>query len=470
MADTPKRKGGSSRSSGGSRGDDEQDNPELLASEEIGTALITGLTFGPKAVQYAVVDGRAMFEGDIDLGSVEEVEQGNAALRGIGIAEGVVLPGSQFRWPGGVVPYDIDPAMPDQQRVHDAIAHWQANTVIRFVLRTPANAASHPNFVHFMHGTGCSSAVGMRGGQQNISMGTGCDVGRGIHEIGHAVGLWHEQSREDRDLFVTIQWQNIQPGREHNFNQHISDGDDIGAYDYGSIMHYERHAFSRNGQETVTPTNPATAQIGQRTALSPGDLNAVASMYGAPPVLKPTLDPTPTLKKIRDDGPVVLKKPNDDPPVGIKKLSDDGPGGGRFKKIRDDGPIVKKPNDDPPIGLKKVRDDGPGGGRFKKVADDLVVRPRPEFPFPPVTGPGLSPFLLSTGHHAAIAGQSGGGGAGGEAELEAALGEVLSSAGAAVEEARRNVVALQTALTSATSDLAKAQSDYEAVVASVQSL
>jgi hypothetical protein len=458
MADTPKRKS-TGKNGGGSRaGDAQPDNPELQASEEVGTAIITGLNFGPRAVQYAVVDGRAMFEGDIDLGSIDEVEQANAVMRGIGIAEGVVLPGSQFRWPGGVVPYDIDSGMPDQQRVHDAIAHWEARTVVRFVVRTAANASSHPNYVHFMHGGGCSSQVGMRGGRQDISMGTGCDAGRGIHEIGHAMGLWHEQSREDRDLFVTIHWQNIQPGREHNFNQHISDGDDIGPYDYGSIMHYERNAFTRNGQDTITPTNPATAQIGQRVELSPGDLNAVASMYGSPPVVtKPTLDPPTRLKKVRDDGPIVLKKPNDDPPIGIKK-------------VRDDGPVVlKKPNDDPPVGLKKLRDDVGGGGRFKKVADDLVVVPPPRFPFPPVTGPGgLSPFLLSTGHHAAIAGE--GGGAGGDAELEAALSEALESAGAAVEEARRNVVALQTALTSATSDLGRAQAGYEAVIASVQSM
>ncbi len=133
---------------------------------------------------------------------------------------------------------------------------------------------------------GCWSYVGMQGDQQIISLGTGCSTGNAIHEIGHAVGLWHEQSREDRDLFVTINWANIQSGMAAQFNQHITDGDDLGAYDYGSIMHYPRTAFSANGQETITPTDP-NAQIGQRTGLSAGDIAAVAQMYPGCVVPKP---------------------------------------------------------------------------------------------------------------------------------------------------------------------------------------
>ena len=64
---------------------------------------------------------------------------------------------------------------------------------------------------------------------------------------------------------------------EHNFDQHITDGDDIGPYDYDSIMHYPVWAFSKNGQNTIEAKNGA--EIGKRDELSGGDIDAVKAIY-----------------------------------------------------------------------------------------------------------------------------------------------------------------------------------------------
>jgi hypothetical protein len=259
------------------------DNEGLLSSGDVRTGFISGITFETKAVQYQVVDGLAIFEGCICLGTVEEMERSaglvqTSAAADDSVAHGVAITGAAYRWPNVLMPYEIDSALPNEQRVTDAIAHWQANTNVRFVERTAANAAQYPNYVRIFRGDGCWSYVGMQGGKQDLSLADGCGFGATVHELGHAWGLWHEQSREDRDSYVTINWQNIQAGMEHNFNQHISDGDDIGPYDYGSIMHYGMYAFSKNNLPTIVPKQ-AGVTIGQRNGLSAGDIAAVHHIY-----------------------------------------------------------------------------------------------------------------------------------------------------------------------------------------------
>jgi Astacin (Peptidase family M12A) len=366
MADKPPPR----RRGRGQPDDDRDDSNDDFRSERlgdiptrpsIGTALISDSWGRQKAIQYVEVNGMAVVEGDIALGTVAEVEQATGVARDAGppppgVAMAVAITGAQFRWPNCRVPYEIDPNLPNQNRVTDAIAHWEANTALRFLVRT-----NDPNWLYFTDDGGCWSYVGMRGGRQTVSVGPNCSLGNTIHEIAHAVGLWHEQSREDRDTFVTINWQNIQTGMESQFTQHITDGDDIGAYDYGSIMHYPRKAFSKNNQETITPVD-ANAQIGQRNGLSQGDIAAVRSLYPSCGVIKPP-----------------WREP-------IKKLLDDR----RFKKIFDDERWLKPVRD-----LRKPSSD-PG---------PVKLDARPEIPttmptIPAVGGQLLRPFALATPHHA----------------------------------------------------------------------
>ncbi|KAL6036786.1 hypothetical protein STEG23_035088, partial [Scotinomys teguina] len=140
------------------------------------------------------------------------------------------------------------------------------------------------SYIIFQQFSGCWSMVGDQHGGQNISIGPGCDYKAIIeHEILHALGFYHEQSRTDRDDYVTIWWDEILPDYEHNFNVYddtfITDLNT--PYDYESVMHYDPFSFNKNENiPTITTKIPKfNGIIGQRLDFSTTDLERLNRMY-----------------------------------------------------------------------------------------------------------------------------------------------------------------------------------------------
>ena len=145
-----------------------------------------------------------------------------------------------------------------------------------------------PDFIRFQNkGEGCySDSVGKLGGEQIINLGDGCHHQNTIvHEIGHAIGFWHEQNRPDRDKYIKINWGNVM--EVNNIYEQFELNKDVDyrgeQYDYDSIMHYELNAFSKNGQDTMRVINqPDQIQhnnIGLGQTFSASDIRQIQKMY-----------------------------------------------------------------------------------------------------------------------------------------------------------------------------------------------
>ncbi|XP_004083677.2 meprin A subunit alpha [Oryzias latipes] len=140
------------------------------------------------------------------------------------------------------------------------------------------------SFISFAKFSGCWSYVGDDKVGQNLSIGARCDTKAIVeHELLHALGFYHEQSRSDRDDYVKIWWDEIEEGKEHNFNKYEDDfiTDLNTPYDYESIMHYRPLSFNKNESfPTITTTIPYfNGVIGQRMDFSEVDITRLNRMY-----------------------------------------------------------------------------------------------------------------------------------------------------------------------------------------------
>jgi len=227
-----------------------------------------------------------LYGGDMVM-TPEEYEQTVNGTNGYGSIVG-------GRWPGGKVPYNIDRSIGQQGRnaIQAAINDYHKFTCLRWEPRRNERI-----YVKFFRGDGCSSPVGYRRWINDISLGAGCqDKGTAIHEMGHTIGLYHEQNRPDRGRYIRINKNQVQNGMYYNF-QIENNINSLGTpYDLQSIMHYSATAFARGPYytiETIDKSKQYLINHGDRVNdFSAIDIQQINLMYGCKGQVTPTDPPT----------------------------------------------------------------------------------------------------------------------------------------------------------------------------------
>ncbi len=183
-------------------------------------------------------------------------------------------------WPDGIIPYEFNAnvSATNQARAINAMNEIMEVCGAEFVERT-----TEFDRIVFVDSNVNSSFVGRSGGPQNVNIANWNIRFIIVHELLHALGSYHEQSRPDRDDFVEINVANIEPDALFNF-QIAPLAAPVGDYDFDSVMHYGQFDFSTNGMRTITvlpPNEAQQAQIGQRVRLSDGDILGLTTRYGS---------------------------------------------------------------------------------------------------------------------------------------------------------------------------------------------
>lgn len=204
------------------------------------------------------------------------------------------------KWPNGDVPYHVDMAFYDttSEQLIDDVMDSMTEKLGPFI-KFRRNVTSDVNHIVFKADKvvgGCWSYLGMIGGPQTINFG--CLTGNMVnsmtieHEVLHALGFWHEQSRSDRDDYIKIFLENVMDGYEAQFEKR--QGETSGTeYDYKSVMHYANTAFSKNGLNVMESTNPEGVVLGNWVKMTQTDIIEAKRFYGDDTTMAPTNGPTP---------------------------------------------------------------------------------------------------------------------------------------------------------------------------------
>uniref|UniRef100_A0A0N5A6Q1 Zinc metalloproteinase n=1 Tax=Parastrongyloides trichosuri TaxID=131310 RepID=A0A0N5A6Q1_PARTI len=183
------------------------------------------------------------------------------------------------------IPYYVESEIIKPEIIHKALKGIEKETCVKFNKKD--KPFSNKQGLRYFKGENCLSFIGpiSNDSVQDISIGSGCEhYGIVQHETMHALGMEHEQSRPDRDFYIDINYENIDPQFKYTYRlTNIHDYAILGIpYDYGSLMHYDKYAFSANGQVTMSTKDPLYADvIGNKDRLQFNDIKLINKVHCA---------------------------------------------------------------------------------------------------------------------------------------------------------------------------------------------
>jgi len=219
-----------------------------------------------------------------------------------------------------------------KEAFREAVRRWRSKTCI--VLKEVKSTARPNSEVGLFASDSCYvTGLGYPGknGLRRVNLGW-CNsmryVGSMVHEIGHLVGMNHEQKRPDagkayhgQGPYLKLFWNNIPSKWVYQYvpdaKSYVGSANDgpgdphvgYADYDFGSIMHYP------GGKEFDTIPANKESLIGNRKELSAGDVEQILDMYqckqrGSGP--RPTPRPTPRPRPV--PRPTPRPRPGPKPP------------------------------------------------------------------------------------------------------------------------------------------------------------
>jgi len=221
-------------------------------------------------VPFQLFNGWVVAYGDILLGKPNQEE-----FPATGFMEAPPL----RYWPSAEIPFSIHESVTEPERILRSIQYLAEISPLRFI---PYNG--QPDSIVFMPTDGiCLSYLGRVGGNQPIYLDARCKDQEVLHEIMHALGFIHEQSRPDRDQYIVVEWDNIISDKQSQFDivpDPLAEPASGRPFDFRSLMLYPPTMFAR---DTARPTMHALT--GETIApvskgISPEDLERLRLIYG----------------------------------------------------------------------------------------------------------------------------------------------------------------------------------------------